>query len=53
LHLVIDIFTQNEAHRTAAWHALQGPIIGALSLVICVEVFSRTMGFLMAKAIGI
>ena len=51
LHLVIDIFTRYEGDRTAAWEALQGPIIWALSLVIYVETASRMMGFLMAKAV--
>ena len=51
LHLVVDIFTRFEGDRTAAWEALQGPIIGGLSLVIYIETASRTMGFLMAKAL--
>ena len=51
LHLVVDIFTRYEGDRTAAWGALQGPIIGALCLVAYIETASRTMGFLMAKAI--
>jgi ATP-binding cassette, subfamily B, bacterial len=51
LRLVIDIFTRYEGDRTAAWEALKGPIIGGVCLVIYVEIASRTMGFLMAKAI--
>lgn len=51
LHLVIDIFTRYEGDRAAAWESLQGPIIGGLCLVIYIETASRTMGFLMAKAL--
>ncbi len=51
LHLVVDIFTHYEGDRTAAWEALRGPIIGGVCLMLYVEVASRTMGFLMAKAI--
>ncbi len=51
LHFVIDIFTRFEGDRIAAWQALQSPIIGALSLMIYIEMASRTMGFLLAKAI--
>src|SRR5579871_173771 len=51
LHLVIDIFTHYEANRAAAWEALKLPIIGGICLVIYIELASRTMGFLMAKAI--
>lgn len=51
LHWVIDIFARYEGNRIAAWGALVGPIIWGLSLVIYVEIGSRTMGFLMAKAI--
>jgi ATP-binding cassette, subfamily B, bacterial len=51
LHLVIDIFTRYEGDRTAAWEALKTPIIGGLCLVIYIETASRTMGFLMAKAV--
>lgn len=50
LHVVIDIFTQFELDRAAAWQALQAPIIGGVCLVIFTETASRTMGFLMAKA---
>lgn len=50
LHLVIDIFTNYEGNRLAAWEALQGPIIGGIALTVCVEIAARTMGFLMAKA---
>jgi ATP-binding cassette, subfamily B, bacterial len=51
LHLVIDIFTRYEGNRLEAWNALKGPIIGAFSLIIAIEVGFRTMGFLLAKAI--
>lgn len=51
LRVAIDIFTRYEGDRAAAWDALRGPIIGGLSLVIYIEVASRTMGFLMAKAL--
>jgi len=51
LHLIIDIFTKFEANRMAGWHALQGPIIGMLALVLYIEIASRAMGFLMAKAV--
>jgi ATP-binding cassette subfamily B protein len=51
LHLVVDIFTRFEADRAAAWGALQGPIWAAIGLMVYVEIASRTMGFLMAKAI--
>lgn len=50
LSLVIDIFTRFEGDRLAAWGALQAPIIGAICLVLFVEVASRTMGFLIGKA---
>ena len=51
LHLVVDIFTRYEGDRAAAWEALTGPIIGGVSLMLYIEIASRTMGFLMAKAI--
>lgn len=51
LHLVVDIFSKFEADRLAAWGALKGPILGGLTLVISVEIASRAMGFLMARAI--
>ncbi len=51
LHVVIDIFTRYEGDRMAAWEVLKAPIIGGICLVIYVETASRTMGFLMAKAI--
>ncbi|MBI3236904.1 MAG: ABC transporter ATP-binding protein, partial [Chlamydiales bacterium] len=51
LHLAVDIFTNYELNRAGAWEALQGPIWKGLTLVICVEIASRTMGFLMAKAV--
>ena len=51
LHVVIDTFTRFEDNRIAAWGALQGPMMAGVGLVIYVEVASRTMGFLIAKAI--
>ncbi len=51
LHVVIDIFTRYEGDRMAAWESLKLPIIWGVSLVIYVETASRTMGFLMAKAV--
>jgi ATP-binding cassette, subfamily B, bacterial len=51
LHLVIDIFTRYEADRISAWEALKFPIIAGVCLVTYVETASRTMGFLMAKAV--
>ncbi len=51
LRIVIDIFTNYEGDRMAAWEALKTPIVGALCLVLYVEIASRTMGFLMAKAV--
>lgn len=51
LQIVIDIFTRFEGDRGSAWEALKGPIVGAVCLVIYVETASRTMGFLMARAI--
>jgi len=51
LSVVIDIFTRYEGNRMAAWEALKPPIIGALCLVVYVETASRTMGFLMTKAL--
>ena len=51
LHLVIDIFTRYEGDRQAAWEALKTPIIGGVCLLFYVEVTSRWMGFLMARAL--
>ncbi len=51
LSLVIDVFTHFEGDRMASWGALQGPIIGGICLVLFVEIASRSMGFLMARAI--
>ena len=51
LSLVINIFTDFEGNRLAAWQALQGLIIGGISLVLFVEIASRTMGFLLGKAL--
>lgn len=51
LRRVIDIFTQNEVNRALAWQSLQAPIIISICLIIFIEINSRAMGFLMAKAI--
>ncbi len=51
LRWIIDIFTQNEVNRALAWEALQIPIILSICLIIFIEINSRTMGFLMAKAV--
>ncbi len=51
LRWVIDIFTQNEANRAMAWGSLQTPIILSICLIAFIEINSRAMGFLMAKAI--
>ena len=51
LRSVIDIFTQNEVNRALAWQALQAPIIFSVCFVVFIEINSRTMGLLMAKAI--
>lgn len=50
LHLGVDIFARFEESRALAWSALQVPIWGGIALVVYVELASRTMGFLMAKA---
>lgn len=51
LHWVVDIFTNFEGDRSAAWQALKPLIFGGLALVAYIEISSRTMGFLMAKAV--
>lgn len=51
LRWVIDIFSQNEVNRSMAWEALQAPIIVSICLIVVIEINSRTMGYLMAKAI--
>ena len=51
LRWVIDIFTRYEGNRMLAWEDLKAPIIGAICLIILIEINSRAMGFLMAKAI--
>jgi ATP-binding cassette subfamily B protein len=48
---VIDIFAQNEVNRFLAWEPLKIPIIVSICLIIFIEINSRIMGFLMAKAI--
>lgn len=51
LHVVIDIFTTFDNNRSAAWEALITPLFAGISLVVYVEIASRTMGFLLAKAL--
>jgi ATP-binding cassette, subfamily B, bacterial len=51
LRVTIDIFTRYEGDRIAAWEALKSPLTGGVCLVLYVETASRTMGFLMAKAL--
>ena len=48
---MIDIFTRNEVNRALAWESLQAPIIVSICLIVVIEINSRTMGFLMAKAL--
>ncbi|HAB99413.1 MAG TPA: ABC transporter ATP-binding protein [Parachlamydiales bacterium] len=51
LRWVIDIFSQYETERTLAWESLQTPILVSIGLILFIEINSRTMGFLMAKAV--
>jgi ATP-binding cassette subfamily B protein len=51
LRWVIDIFTLYEANRYLALDSLKAPIFFSLGLLFLIEVNSRTMGFLMAKAV--
>lgn len=51
LRWVIDIFTKHEMNRGLAWESLQLPIIVSICLIIFIEINSRSMGFLMAKAV--
>ncbi|HEX2580279.1 MAG TPA: ABC transporter ATP-binding protein [Rhabdochlamydiaceae bacterium] len=51
LRWVIDVFTQHEASRAEAWELLQTPIIISICLIVFIEINSRAMGFLMAKAV--
>lgn len=51
LSVVIDIFTAYEGDRLAAWEALKWPIIGGVGLIVYMETASRSMGFMMARAI--
>lgn len=51
LRWVIDIFSQNEMNRALAWEPLQAPIVVSICLLVFIEINSRAMGFLMAKAI--
>jgi len=49
LNLCVNIFTQFDADRAAAWADLTTPVIWAIILSFSVEISSRTMGFLLAK----
>lgn len=51
LRWVIDIFTQHEGNRALAWESLQLPILTSICLIVVIEINSRFMGFLMAKAV--
>jgi ATP-binding cassette, subfamily B, bacterial len=51
LSQVVNIFTQFEGDRMAAWQALRFPILTGLSLMLFIEIASRTMGFLYGKAV--
>jgi ATP-binding cassette subfamily B protein len=51
LRWVIDIFAQHETDRALAWDLLQSPIFFSLFFIIMIEINSRLMGYLMAKAI--
>ncbi|MBX7067424.1 MAG: ABC transporter ATP-binding protein/permease [Parachlamydiales bacterium] len=51
LRWVIDIFTRFEGNRALAWESLRAPIIASICLIILIEINSRAMGFLMAKAV--
>lgn len=51
LRWVIDILAHNELNRALAWESLQAPIIVSICLIVFIEINSRTMGFLMARAI--
>lgn len=51
LRLFIDIFTQFNEKREAAWSALKWPIIYGLFLWIIVEIGFRCQGFLLARAL--
>jgi ATP-binding cassette subfamily B protein len=51
LRWVIDIFARYEGNRSLAWEALHAPIIASIGLIVLIEINSRTMGFLMAKAV--
>jgi ATP-binding cassette subfamily B protein len=51
LRWIIDIFSLYEHERSLAWASLQVPIVASLCLIVLIEINSRTMGFLVAKAI--
>lgn len=51
LRWVIDIFTRHEGERMLAWDALQVPIVLAICLIVFIEINSRVMGLLMARAV--
>ena len=50
LGLVVDVLSQYETSRDAAWVALKMPVVGGVLLWTLVEVGFRTQGFLLAKA---
>jgi ATP-binding cassette subfamily B protein len=50
LKVVIDIFSQHEVDRAAAWPFLKTPLLLALFLWLFVEFGFRLQGFLLAKA---
>lgn len=51
LRWVIDIFSKYEIDRALAWNELKLPIFFSISLLVLIEINSRSMGFLMAKAV--
>lgn len=51
LRSLVDIFARYEANRFAVGSALISPILGGVALVLFVESASRTMGFLMDRAL--
>ena len=50
LSLIITVFNRFETNRLAAWQALQAPIVGGICLMLFIELASRSMGFLLSKA---
>lgn len=47
----MGVFTHFEGDRLGAWQVLQGLIAGGISLMLFIEIASRTMGFLIGRAI--